>query len=683
VNLPALQARIAECFRSTHTDGSVYTTTDATNISRRKLERISSNGLERYHRSRVGAKPYIGRQAMRLRRFDIRNFKAIESATIEWDDLLVLIGENNSGKSSVLAALSHFLSGSSIRDPSQFRRHLTDSQNAIELVGHFDQLSPEEEQQAAVRGRTVAGEWVLKKRYWFEPGDGDDPDRGGWKEQLYSFSSQESFAGWPEPDNSWNAFPADYQALIAQLPNRPARVTNAARDALKDLVRAQRPDLAVRGAPDWVPNPGGGGNWKSNANSVIPRAIFVRAVHEAADETNAKDASTYGKLINLIVERQLSQRPEMAALRTAIDSVLALFRPDDEHPERQADEIRVLQERINRGLGEVIGGQAFIRTEAPEVRTLVLPSTSLVIRDPLAGIETQVGNQGHGLQRTLVMTLLQLLAEAQLQSPVEGQGAPLRATVLLIEEPELYLHPQMERLMRDVLYRLAAQQGMQVACCTHSPVFLDIAERYRAIVRMSKLPNGDAACQQVVRDLFPDPGEHGDRERLQTVARFHPTVNELFFAKQIVLFEEFSAIAALERGAALRGLFDRHPRLRREIAFVDCDGKKNITAFQRVLNAFDIPYRVLHDLDPNNAAAFADNARIAANVPAGGRHIVHPVGPEDLESMLGYAASKGSSKPFTAVKKVEELHTRGALPAGFVTAINMAYFGQAAEPNHA
>lgn len=617
---------------------------------------------------------------MRLKRFEIRNFKSIESLAVNWDDLLVLIGENNSGKSTVLSALSCFLSGGGIKDSSLFRRHQTDVANAIELIGHFDQLTANEQQQAAVRGRMHNDAWVLKKQYWFEAGEGEDQERGGWKEQLFSFSSQESFTGWPEVDNTWAAFPADYQPLIQQLPGHPARPNATAREALRELMRAHRPDLVVMGVPTWVPNPGGGGNWKSNANSIIPRVIFVRAVHEASDETNAKDASTYGKLINLIVEKQLSQRQEMVALKTAIDAVLQLFRPDEQHPERQADEIRELQARINQGLSEVIGGQAFIRTDPPEIRALVMPSTSLVIKDPLAGIETQVGHQGHGLQRTLIMTLLQLLAEVQAQ-PAGPDAQPFtRATVLLVEEPELYLHPQMERLMRDVLYRLASQPGMQVACCTHSPFFLDIAGRYRAIVRLVKQHTGDSVGSQVTQDLFPNPGDSAEKEKLQTVARFHPTVNELFFAKQVVLFEEFSAIAAFERAAELCGLFVRHQRLRREISFIDCDGKSNITAFQRVLNAFGIPYRVLHDIDTNNPAAYAVNARIAAVLPATPGYAIHAVGPNDLEGLLGYAATKGTSKPFAAVKQVEQLYAQNALPQEFIEAMNMAYFGELVEP---
>jgi predicted ATP-dependent endonuclease of OLD family len=42
---------------------------------------------------------------MRLQKFEIVNFKGIERCEFEWDDLIVLIGENNSGKSTVLQAL--------------------------------------------------------------------------------------------------------------------------------------------------------------------------------------------------------------------------------------------------------------------------------------------------------------------------------------------------------------------------------------------------------------------------------------------------------------------------------------------------------------------------------------------------------------------------------------------------
>ena len=615
---------------------------------------------------------------MRLRRFEVRNFKGIENVAIEWDDLLVLIGENNAGKSSLLHALSCYLSGSAIKDTSLFRKHETGADNAIELVGYFDQLTPVELDQVAVKGRTHNGEWILKKKYWLQQASSGEEEKGGWKEQLYSHNAPITYANWPSPDTTWASFPADYQLLIQQLPGNPPRPNAANREQLRELVRQQRPDVLVPGAPEWVPNPGGGGNWKSNANSILPRGIYVRAVHEATEETLAKDATTYGKLINLIVERQLSNRPEMQRLQIALDEVLQLFRPDPAHPDRQAAEIRALQDRINQGLNEVIGGHALIKTAPPELQSLVMPSTTLVIRDPLVNIETEVGHQGHGLQRTLVMTLLQLLVEAQEQQ-MQGQAATnQRPTVFIVEEPELYMHPQMERRMRDVLYRLAAQQGMQVVTCTHSPVFLDIADKYKAIVRFVKGSSGKIVAHQFTGDLFPGQADATEKERLHAVARFNPSVNEIFFASHVVLLEEFSAIVAFERAAELTGLFERHKGLRHQISLVDCAGKSNLPGFQRVLNKFNIAYRVIYDADAGNANAVAVNQKITNEAAGNPSALTFALQPTDLEALLGYQA--GKEKPIRAYRRVEELHRQGALPQPFIEALNMVYFGVTAEP---
>jgi energy-coupling factor transporter ATP-binding protein EcfA2 len=611
----------------------------------------------------------------------VTNFKAIKRLDLDWDDLLVLIGENNCGKSCVLSALAIFLSGSAIKDPLLFHRHLADEPNAIELIGHFDQLTADELQQTAVRGRTNNGEWILKKKYWVAVDNVDGEDKSAWKETLFSYSAPEVFAGWPASETMWTAFGADYSPLIAQIPGATGRTNGPARERLKELVREQRTDLITYGAAAWVANPGGGGNWKSNANSILPRCIFIPAVQEATEESLSKDASTYGKLVNLIIENQLSQRVEVLALKEAMQHVLDLFCPDPNHPENQAQEIRDLEARINDGLREVIGGEAHIRTEAPDVNSMLLPNTSLVVRDSNFGIDTKVAHQGHGLQRTLVMTLLQLLADAQ-DSAVQAIAAR-RPVILIVEEPELYMHPQMERRVRDLLYRLAAQPAFQVICCTHSPVFIDIANRHKAIVRMTKATNGAVSAKQVTTEIFVGPVDEVERQVLTAVSTFSPGVNELFFASEVVLLEELSALAAFERAAELTGLFIRHPMKRRGVSIIDANGKGSIPAFQKVLNAFDIPYRVVHDEDRSNPNEAAKNARImaqAGNVPAA--RPIHLLSPECLEDVLGYQPPS-KAKPFAAVRRVEELAAQNTLPAAFLEALNFVYFGTLLEPQPA
>jgi putative ATP-dependent endonuclease of OLD family len=201
---------------------------------------------------------------------------------------------------------------------------------------------------------------------------------------------------------------------------------------------------------------------------------------------------------------------------------------------------------------------------------------------------------------------------------------------------------------------------------------------------MVKAANGRVSGHQVTQELFSGPTDRAQKERLQTVARFNPSVNELFFSDHVVLFEETTAIAAFERAAEMSGLFTRHPRLRRDVTAINCNGKTSIPAFQRILNAFSIPYRVVHDEDRGKAGEEGRNLQIAAAATnANPVASVHLLGPVDLESTLNYQALDSASKPVAAVRRVEELFNQGPLPQAFVEAMNFVYFGTLAEPQPA
>ena len=195
-----------------------------------------------------------------------------------------------------------------------------------------------------------------------------------------------------------------------------------------------------------------------------------------------------------------------------------------------------------------------------------------------------------GLQRTLVMTLLQILAEIQTEPPEDEHAVPEpqapRPVVLAIEEPELYMHPQMERKMRDVLYELSAQPMFQVICTTHSPVFLNIARSHKAIVRVVKGDDGEVSFFQVRDDILPPTSTAEIRRRITMLATFNPAVNEVFFARRVVLFEERSAIVAFERAAELRGLFDQYPQLRYDVKLIVATAKITFPCFRRFSTIF-------------------------------------------------------------------------------------------------
>jgi putative ATP-dependent endonuclease of the OLD family len=82
-----------------------------------------------------------------------------------------------------------------------------------------------------------------------------------------------------------------------------------------------------------------------------------------------------------------------------------------------------------------------------------------------AGAPRPFSSFGHGAQRSVHMALIKLLAS---YASAAGNGATV---VLLIDEPELYLHPQAIEILREALKTLATQ-GFQVIFSTHSPLLI-------------------------------------------------------------------------------------------------------------------------------------------------------------------------------------------------------------------
>lgn len=605
---------------------------------------------------------------MKLVKFEVHNFKNLHNVSFSWDDIIVLIGENNAGKSTVMQALGCYLSGKPNRDC--LRNGEVGEQNAIELVGHFTDLTPFERHNPAVQNKMLDSHWILKKRFWLTH------DSDSWQESYEIYCEDHVYAGWPESESKWDNWPGDYQTLIhavkAEL--NTSRVTIDGKERLKQLVLTQRPDL-VSQRLDWVKNEGGSKGWKTHANAILPQFISVQAVQEAASAAQAKGTSTYGQLFDLMLKKRLGRHPELKALQEQVESVRRLIGVRDESDKAdKAPEIRDFENDITRLLDEVITAQASISVNDIDISDILLPNTVLRLDD---GFTTTVEHKGHGLQRTLIVALLQLLVEYETPArkqivPDIGEGEHTESTrpvIFAIEEPELYMHPQMERKMRDALYRLAATDNYQVICTTHSPVFLDMAEKHTAIVRLVRPNGGEVEARQVTADLFSGDDAQENKKLLRMIAEFDPAVNEVFFAKRVVLVEGDTEIAVFNKAADLLNLFQGKTQDKRDTTFVNCHGKWTIPLFQQVLNHFQIDYTVFHDEDTGKNMPFKANAIIGGLVKeTSRRHMFTP----DLEGVLGYKAGH-KDKPFTALRELETRHRQNQLPPEFIRLICAAW----------
>ena len=156
-------------------------------------------------------------------------------------------------------------------------------------------------------------------------------------------------------------------------------------------------------------------------------------------------------------------------------------------------------------------------------------------------------------------------------------------TLVLIEEPELFLRPHAQRYLYRLLRELAAA-GNQVIYSTHAPAFLNVArlEEFALVER-----SGDG----VTRIVQPEPLE--PEEEFRVMSEFDAERSELFLSRAAILVEgrtERLALPFVFR--ALGRDVDRE-----SISIVECGGKAGIPLFVGICRAVGVPFVVLHDRD--------------------------------------------------------------------------------------
>ncbi len=74
---------------------------------------------------------------------------------------------------------------------------------------------------------------------------------------------------------------------------------------------------------------------------------------------------------------------------------------------------------------------------------------------------------GQGTQRVIVVSVLKAYADIL----VEKEIVPKEQVLIVFEEPEIYLHPRLKRVLNATLWKIAEQEKHQVIVTTHDPYF--------------------------------------------------------------------------------------------------------------------------------------------------------------------------------------------------------------------
>lgn len=463
----------------------------------------------------------------RLKELKIKNFRCIGDRTveIELDDIVVLVGPNNTGKSSILRAYEVVMSHGSAAGKlslEDFPKGRIDSEKypIIELVTVVGDNSP----GADWIHTTEKGEKEVRERWFWK--DAGDPIRQGWNVNKQVWDEK---VPWGAPNVANSRRPEPHRVSAFDSPEKQSKeITAILITALKDRIKALAEEK--------------GGEAEGTPYKKLLEA--VKTMQNAVVKETKQEIET--------VETEL---------RTSIQEIF----PDhdikfDAKPEEDLDKT------IN-----LFGND---------------PELKMGLKN---GYLCSIDRQGSGTRRTLLWTALRIVSEKKRKEKDGG-----RPHVLLLDEPEICLHPNAIREACEVLYNLPSSGNWQVMVTTHSPCFIDMSRDNTTIVRVERSADGEIEGTTIFR---PERAQldKDDKNRLKLLNLCDPYLAEFFFGCKTIIVEgdtEYTAFHYLK---------EMHPEEFKNVHVVRARGKATIVSLMKILNHFSAPYSVLHDSDRKKA----------------------------------------------------------------------------------
>ena len=535
----------------------------------------------------------------RIHKLTISNFRCIGETpvTIELDEIVVLVGPNNAGKSSILRAYEVVMQSGKAGN-----LHIDDFPNGV-LPEPGSEAIPTIELETVLYedSKPPAAHWIDTK----PSGERHVRERWTWREEgapkKVGFNVEKG--SWDDAHGPWGA------PGVAQV-NRPEPHRIEAFD-----------------------------------NPATQAAAIVGLLEEAIKQR-----------VKEVTSSKSEEGQEKSSYEKLLDSVKTLQK---EVAETAANAIDDVKKSLNESLAEVFPGYAITldaRAEDDVEKAISLFKNAPSLRmGPNDGYQSSLERQGSGARRTLLWTALRILAEHKRLPAKKGEAVSDRPHLLLLDEPEMCLHPNAIRDACNVLYSLPATKKWQVMVTTHSPVFIDLSRDNTSIVRVERDTGGKVTGTTIYRPTKAKLSAD-EKEELKLLNMYDPHVAEFFFGGRTVVVEGDTEHSAFKE--IIQAEKDRF----KDVHVVRARGKYTIVALCKILNQFGNPYAVLHDADTPTIItkkgeaknpAWAANQQIkdiAAEAPGGA--VVIASLPNFEVAMFGKPA-KGE-KPYAAWEKVRK-----------------------------
>src|SRR5690554_2586814 len=383
------------------------------------------------------------------------------------------------------------------------------------------------------------------------------------------------------------------QAILDQLPeNQRTSIQPFLIGDSLSIKRVQpQPNVGVAQIRLFVKDPaniGTANEWRANPTgldqaiqALFPEPIHIGAMENAEEDVSkSKNTTTIGKLLAEIIGP--IQTSYSTQVQTALDGIKDLLDADGTS---RAAELNAFDAAVNGKVESFFPGVNIkVHVPTPELKEVFSKGTIKVFEN-LNPAGRDVSALGHGAQRSIQMALVRHLADIKRDS-----GEQASNTILLIDEPELYLHPQAIEVLRDALKTLSTQ-GYQVIFSTHSP-FMITSKDVGNTLLIRKNDTHGTHKRNSLRAAIPTVVTTA-ASQLELIFSLSHSSN-ILFSERVILAEGTTENRLLP--SIIQKVTSRTIGLHKT-ALVSMGGSGNTRKAMLVLDTMDIPTKAIVDLD--------------------------------------------------------------------------------------
>lgn len=436
---------------------------------------------------------------MKLSELTIKNFRSIEDETFEFNDLNILVGKNNSGKSNVLKAIDLVLREGYTMKLTTNDYYLQDETKTVYVSLEFNNFTTDELE--IIRDEIKYPVTIDYTRY-----------------------SQDQI----------------YHSIVEN-------------DCIKMVLEITGNDVSKKIFLGDIPYK----YFSNDLKAAIVNTVYIPAIRDHSQILRITKYSFLNRLLNKIYEMAEEEKKE------ELNDILA------NASEKCKEIFREYEEKIDQMSKLIIQHDGVRFSILPSDRTTIYKKLDILLND---GIETELDFKGSGIQSVLVLTLFKLYADLK-----------VGGAILLIEEPESFLHPHANRHMSKILKEFSSEDNIQIIFSTHSPNYLEDVD-FKDIILLRK--ENHKSIKKCI-------GEISDEIKLKK--EMTSSNLELFFSDKVVLVEgqtENFILPYYAKDINLKFDFDK-----KNISLIDVGSKSNLSSYIELLNDLEIPWLAMVDRD--------------------------------------------------------------------------------------